>query len=55
MRHDLYLAVERRLAERALLQPLFHEQSHCFVRPEVRGFARRFASVDVDHALLWVE
>ncbi|HXT20655.1 MAG TPA: ABC transporter substrate-binding protein [Thermoanaerobaculia bacterium] len=55
VRHDLYLAVERRLAERALLQPLFHEQSHCFVRPEVRGFARRFASVDVDHALLWVE
>jgi ABC-type transport system substrate-binding protein len=55
VRHDLYLAVERRLAERALLQPLFHEQSHCFVRPEVRGFARKFASVDVDHALLWVE
>jgi ABC-type transport system substrate-binding protein len=55
VRHDLYLAVERRLAERALLQPLFHEQSHCFVRAEVRGFARRFASVDVDHALLWVE
>ncbi len=55
VRHDLYLAVERRLAERALLRPLFHEQSHCFVRPEVRGFARRFASVDVDHALLWVE
>ena len=55
VRHDLYLAVERRLAERALLLPLFHEQSHCFVRPEVRGFARKFASVDVDHALLWVE
>jgi peptide/nickel transport system substrate-binding protein/oligopeptide transport system substrate-binding protein len=55
VRHDLYLAVERRLAERALLLPLFHEQSHCFLRPEVRGFARRFASAEVDHALLWVE
>ncbi|HEV8632036.1 MAG TPA: ABC transporter substrate-binding protein, partial [Thermoanaerobaculia bacterium] len=55
VRHDLYLAVERRLSERALLLPLFHEQGHCFVRPEVRGFSRRFASVDIDLALLWVE
>lgn len=42
MRHEIYRDIEEIIARKALLLPLFHEQTYRFARPEVEGFEITF-------------
>lgn len=43
LRHRIYREAEQLIAKRALLVPLFHEQTYRFARPEVQGLQVTFA------------
>jgi peptide/nickel transport system substrate-binding protein len=54
LRHDIYRRIEDVIAQRALLVPLFHEQTYRFARPEVQGFEFRYSYPTVAYEKLWV-
>jgi len=54
-RHQIYREVEQIIARRALLLPLFHEQTYRFARPEVQDFEVTFSSSQVvPYEKLWL-
>ena len=54
-RQDIYREIEDLLSRRALLLPLFHEQSYRFVRPEVQGFELLLCEPTVAYEKLWIK
>jgi ABC-type transport system substrate-binding protein len=54
VRHDIYREIESILVRDALLLPLFHEQSYCFIRPEVEGLEMNYFSPVISGEKLWV-
>lgn len=54
-RHSIYRQIERIIAERCLLIPLFHEQTYCFARPEVQDMEVRFSMPAISYDKLWVK
>ena len=54
IRHEIYREFEEIIARRALLLPLFHEQTYRFARPEVQGFEITFFYPAVPYEKLWV-
>lgn len=55
VRHDIYMEAEDLIARRALLLPLFHEQTYRFPRPEVEDFELAFSTVQpVPYEKLWI-
>jgi ABC-type transport system substrate-binding protein len=52
-RHSLFRQIEEMLQQRALLLPLFHEQTYCFARPEVEGLELSFFSPYIHWEKLW--
>lgn len=54
LRHDIYREVEQILARRALILPLFHEQTYRFACPEMEGFEIRFSSPVVPYEKIWI-
>jgi oligopeptide transport system substrate-binding protein len=54
-RHDIYREAEQMIVNRALLLPLFHEQTYRFCRPEVQDFEVGFATQVVPYPNLWVQ
>jgi ABC-type oligopeptide transport system substrate-binding subunit len=54
LRADAYREIERLLAARTLLVPLFHEQTYCFARPELQDLALNFFQPIVAYERLWV-
>jgi peptide/nickel transport system substrate-binding protein len=54
IRHSIYREVEEIVAKRALMLPLFHEQSYRFARPEVEGLQLRFSLPTVSYEKLWL-
>jgi ABC-type transport system substrate-binding protein len=53
-RNKIYSSIERILAERAVLLPLFHEQGYRFARKEVEGFAITFTPPFVPYEKMWI-
>ena len=53
-RHSLFRQIEELLQQRALLLPLFHEQTYCFTRPEVEGLELSFFSPYIYWEKLWI-
>jgi ABC-type transport system substrate-binding protein len=54
-RHDIYREAEQMIADRALLLPLFHEQTYRFARPEVEDFSLNFSTLQpVPYEKLWI-
>ncbi|HEY4491280.1 MAG TPA: ABC transporter substrate-binding protein, partial [Acidobacteriota bacterium] len=47
LRHEIYQQAEQMIVQRAIVFPLFHEQTYRFFRPEVEGFELRFTSTQV--------
>ncbi len=55
VRHDIYQQAEQIVAKRALLLPLFHEQTYRFARPEVEEFELNFSTLQpVPYEKLWL-
>lgn len=54
VRHDIYREIESIVVRDALLLPLFHEQSYCFIRPEVEGFEMNYFAPLISSEKLWV-
>ncbi len=54
LRHDIYQDAEQLIARRALMLPLFHEQTYRFARPEVEDFEVSFTSQTVPYEKLWL-
>jgi peptide/nickel transport system substrate-binding protein len=54
VRHDIYREIEHMIARRALMLPLFHEQTYRFARPEVGGFEIRLSYPAVPYEKLWI-
>ena len=55
VRHSLYRQAEERIAQEALLLPLFHDQVYCFARPEVEGLTTIGQSnASVPYEDLWI-
>jgi serine/threonine protein kinase/ABC-type transport system substrate-binding protein len=55
IRHDVYMEAEDMIARRALLLPLFHEQTYRFARPEVQDFELTFSTLQpVPYEKLWI-
>jgi ABC-type transport system substrate-binding protein len=55
IRHDIYREIEDTVVRRALLLPLFHEQSYRFARPELEGFEMTFSMYQpVPYEKLWL-
>jgi ABC-type transport system substrate-binding protein len=55
VRHDIYREIEQIISRRALLLPLFHEQTYRFARPELEGFEIVFnMQQPVPYEKLWV-
>ena len=55
LRHDIYREIEQIIARRALLVPLFHEQTYRFARPEVEGLEIVFnMQQPVPYEKLWL-
>jgi ABC-type oligopeptide transport system substrate-binding subunit len=54
VRHDLYQRIEKLIAARGLLLPLFHEQAYRFARPELEGYEVSFSQVLVAYEKLWL-
>jgi ABC-type transport system substrate-binding protein len=52
-RHSMFRQIEELLQERALLLPLFHEQTYCFTRPEVEGLELSFFNPFIRWENLW--
>jgi serine/threonine protein kinase/ABC-type transport system substrate-binding protein len=56
LRHDIYQEVEQIITRRALLLPLFHEQTYRFARPEVVDFEVTFSTLQtVPYEKLWLQ
>jgi len=53
-RHDIYRQIEQIVSRRALLLPLFHEQTYRFARPEVEGFEVTFCLQTIPYEKLWI-
>lgn len=53
-RHSIYRQIEETLRQRALILPLFHEQSYCFCRPEVEGVELSLFSPYVHWEKAWI-
>lgn len=53
-RHSIYRQIEDLMKTKALLLPLFHEQSYRFARPEVEGLELRFSLPYVAYEKLWL-
>lgn len=54
-RHDIYMEAEDLIARRALVLPLFHEQTYRFARPEVEDFELAFSTLQpVPYEKLWI-
>ncbi len=54
-RHNIYMEAEDIIARRALLLPLFHEQTYRFARPEVEDFDLTFSTLrPVPYEKLWL-
>ena len=49
LRHEIYQQAEKMIVERALLIPLFHEQTYRFARPEVQDFEVVFSNQTVPY------
>ena len=49
LRHEIYQQAEKLIIERALLIPLFHEQTYRFARPEVQDFEVVFSIQSVPY------
>jgi ABC-type transport system substrate-binding protein len=49
LRHEIYQQAEKMIVERALLMPLFHEQTYRFARPEVQDFEVVFTNQPVPY------
>ncbi len=47
LRHEIYQQAEQMILQRAIVFPLFHDQTYRFARPEVEGFEIRFSSQQV--------
>lgn len=54
IRHHIYREIEEIIARRALLLPLFHEQTYRFARPEVQNFEYRHSYPTVAYENLWI-
>ena len=54
LRHEIYREAEEIIAKRALLLPLFHEQTYRFARPKVGGFEITFSLETVPYEELWL-
>jgi oligopeptide transport system substrate-binding protein len=55
IRHDIYREIEDTVVRRALVLPLFHEQSYRFARPELEGFEMTFSMYQpVPYEKLWL-
>lgn len=54
-RHALFRQIEELLQQRALVFPLFHEQTYCFTRPEVEGLELSFFSPYIHWEKLWTK
>lgn len=54
LRHEIYREAEQIIAKRALLLPLFHEQTYRFARPEVQGFEVTFSLQEIPYEKLWI-
>jgi ABC-type oligopeptide transport system substrate-binding subunit len=52
LRHDIYQEAEQFIARRALLLPLFHEQTYRFARPEIQDFEVSFSLQTVPYEKL---
>ena len=54
-RHNIYMEAEDLITRRALLLPLFHEQTYRFARPEVQDFDLTFSTLQpVPYEKLWI-
>ncbi len=54
LRHEIYQEAEKMIVDRALLLPLFHEQTYRFARPEVQDFEVVFSIQSVPYENLWL-
>ncbi|PWT91222.1 MAG: hypothetical protein C5B54_05695, partial [Acidobacteria bacterium] len=54
LRHEIYQEAEKMLMDRALLLPLFHEQTYRFARPEIQDFEVVFSIQSVPYENLWL-
>lgn len=55
IRHDIYREIESIIARRALIVPLFHEQTYAFARPEVENFEVNFSmNQSIPFEKLWL-
>ncbi len=54
LRHDIYQEAEQFIVRRAILLPLFHEQTYRFARPEVQDFEVSFGLQTVPYEKLWL-
>ena len=55
LRHDIYREIEQIIARRALLIPLFHEQTYRFARPEIEGLEIVFnMQQPIPYEKLWI-
>jgi len=54
LRHEIYQEAEQLIARRAILLPLFHEQTYRFARPEVQDFEVSFSIQTVPYEKLWL-
>lgn len=54
LRHDIYQEAEQLIARRAILLPLFHEQTYRFARPEVQDFEVTFSLQTIPYEKLWL-
>lgn len=54
VRHRIYREIEEVIERRALMLPLFHEQTYRFARPEVQDFEFRHSYPTVAYENLWL-
>jgi ABC-type oligopeptide transport system substrate-binding subunit len=54
LRHEIYQEAEQHIARRAILLPLFHEQTYRFARPEVQDFEVSFSLQTIPYEKLWL-
>ena len=55
LRHDIYRQIEKIIAQKAILIPLFHEQTYRFANPQLQNLKLNLFFPVVDYENLWVE
>ncbi len=55
LRHEIYRQIEKMIARRAVLIPLFHEQTYRFSRPQVQNLKLNLFFPVVAYDALWIE